>query len=131
MEYIGLLDPLYSNEGEKITLLCGSDATLADRAKILYSDAGIYKPITAWTRNGQTFKIEELLLNSLCSNYRIGYNTLSGMVLKNSFNQLNVITDSYTDPAKFMVKSMMVSYRDNRVECSLVQITPDELTIEK
>jgi len=129
VEFIGLLDKTYQNEGEKIELTCGTDAQFSDRGKILWNDSGEYKHITEWTRNGQTFKIEELLLNSLCSNYRSGFITLMGMKLKNNFSLINVISDSFIGARKLMIKSANVNYEENTVECSLVEIKPDELTI--
>lgn len=131
VEYVGYLDPLFKDEGEKVTLLCGTESSASDRAKILWMDNGTYRPIREWTRAFQTFKIEELLLNSLCSNYRAGYLTLSNMNLKNGFNHSNVLTDSFTGTSKFMVKSSKVNYRDNLNECALIEVFPDELTIVK
>jgi hypothetical protein len=129
VEFIGLLDKTYQNEGEKIELTCGTDAQFSDRGKILWNDAGEYKHITEWTRTGQTFKIEELLLNSLCSNYRAGFITLMDMKLKNNFSLMNVISDSFIGARKLMIKSANVNYEENTIECSLVEIKPDELTI--
>lgn len=130
-EYIGYLNPSFKDEAEKTELSCGTDVTRGDKGKIMYLDGDIYKPIQAWTRVGQTYKIEELLLRSLSSNYRTGYRTLNNMKLKNNFDQLSVLTDEPFLPGKkFMVKSSTVNYRDNLIESSLVEITPDELTLE-
>lgn len=129
-EYIGLLDKTFQNEGEKIELTCGTDTQFADRGKILNLDGAEYKDIREWTRAGQTAKIEELLLVSLSSNYRSGFITLSGMKLKQAFSLQNVITDtSYLSTKKLMVKSATINYHENSVECSLVEISPDDLTI--
>jgi len=131
IEYIGLLDRTFQNEGQKIELTCGTDTTLCDKAKILKSDGTNYSDITQWTRNAQTFKIEELLLGSVSSNYRAGFVTLSNMKLKNSFSLQNILTDTFIGSAKMMVKSAMINYQDNVVECSLIEILPDELIIVK
>lgn len=129
-EFIGYLDTTVKEEAAKVDLICGTDTTCIDRGKIMYNDGTDYLPITEWTRSAQTFKIEELLLNSLSSNYRMGYLTLSNLKLINGFNQLNVITDNGIITAKnFMVKSMKINYRDNLIETTLTEITPDELTI--
>lgn len=129
-EFIGLLDKTFQNEGEKITLTCGSQNVFADRARIMWNDSEGYHPQILWTRNAQSGTIEELLLVSLSSNYRAGFITLSGMKLKQSFSLQNVITDtSYLSTKKLMVKSATINYHENSVECSLVEISPDDLTI--
>lgn len=129
IEYIGLLDKTFQDEGEKIVLTCGTDSTWVDRGKIMMLKDGEYKHITAWTRAGQTFKIEELLLNSLSSNYRAGFISLLSMKLQNKFDLMNVLTDTFIGSKKLMIKSASVNYEDNAVECSLVEISPDSLTI--
>lgn len=147
IEYIGLLDRTFQNEGEKIELTCGTDTQFADRGKILKSDGTNYTDIREWTRNAQSFKIEELLLGSVSSNYRAGFVTLSNMKLKNSFSLQNVLTDTFitksvmipdSNPpeytqelSKMMAKSAMINYQDDVVECSLEEILPDELIIVK
>lgn len=146
-EYIGLLDRTFQNEGEKIELTCGTDTQFADRGKILQFNGTDYSDILEWTRNSQSFKIEELLLGSVSSNYRAGFVTLSNMKLKNSFSLQNILTDTFitksvmipdSDPpeytqelSKMMVKSAKINYQDNVVECSLEEILPDELIIVK
>jgi len=131
IEYIGYLNQNFKDEAEKVELICGTESVIADRGKIMYLTGGVYKPIRTWTRNGQTYKIEELLLRSLSSNYRTGYRTLNNMKLKNGFDQLSVITDEPFLPGKkFMVKSSTVNYRDNLIEASLVEVSPDELTLD-
>lgn len=129
VEYIGLLDPLFKDEAEGVTLYCGTDSTGADRAKLLSQVSGGYSPIESWTRAGQTFKIEELLLNSLSSNYRSGSIKLNNLKLKNNFDLLSIFTDTYTGAAKLRVKSASILHRDNIAEVSLEEIKPDELTI--
>lgn len=130
VEYIGYLDTTVKEEAEKIELICGTDVNHADRGKIMMYSGGLYSSIKEWTRSGQTFKLEELLLNSLSSNYTMGYLTLSNLKLQNGFNQLSVITDSGIISAKnFMVKSAKVNYRDNLIETTLTEVSPDTLTI--
>jgi hypothetical protein len=129
-EYIGLLDKSFQNEGQKIELTCGTDTQFADRGKILQFDGTEYKDVKLWTRAGQSFKIEELLLGSISSNYRSGFITLSGLKLKQAFSLQNVITDtSYLSTKRLMVKSATINYHDNIIECSLIEISKDELTI--
>jgi hypothetical protein len=129
IEYIGYLDKTVKDEAEKIELICGTDVNHADRGKIMMYAIGIYTSIKQWTRFGQVFKIEELLLNSLSSNYRMGYISLSNLKLRNGFNQLNTITDSLIPDKNFMVKSMKINYRDDLIETALTEVTPDALTI--
>lgn len=131
VEYIGLLDKTFQNEGQKITLTTGTDIAYADKAKIMSKSGTNYTSIKGWTRAGQSFKIEELLLGSVSSNYRAGFVTLSNMKINNSISLNNVITDSYLGSKKLMIKSAMVNYHDNMIDCSLVEITPDELIIVK
>lgn len=133
IEYIGQLDKLLSQEGKDINLKVGSQIGFADRAKILAPNGtGDYVFLNAWTRNGQTFRIEELLLNSLCSNYRMNYITLSGMKLKNEFSVMNVLTDTtFLTGSKFMVKNSSIDYANYTHDVTLVEIFEDELTIVK
>lgn len=131
VDYIGLLDKKYQNEAEKIELKCGTDSRFSDRAKIMGFDGTNYFPIKEWTRASQTFKIEELLLNSLSSNYRMGFVKLYGMNLRAGFDLQNVLTDTFIGTKKLMVNSAIIDYRDDKNECSLIEITPDELTIVK
>jgi hypothetical protein len=129
IEFVGYLDEQYKEEGDKVELKCGSDTTFTDRGKIMYAHDGFYTPIQTWIRGGQTYKIEQLLLNSLVSNSQTGFYTLSNLKLRNAFNQLNVIQDTYTGDKVFMVKSMSINFRDDQIDTTLVEITPDELTI--
>ena len=129
VKYIGLLDKTFKDEGEEINLTCGTDAQFSDKGKIMWYNEDHYESIRKWTRAGQTFKIEELLLNSLSSNYRAGFISLLSMKLKNSLSLLSVLTDTFTGDKKFMVKSANVNYADDTIECSLVEISPDALTI--
>lgn len=132
IEYIGQLNKLFSQEGEEITLKTGTNSKFADRAKIIRPDGDSYADITEWTRDGQTYKIEELLLNSLCSNYRVNYITLLNMNLKNEFGIMNVITDStYLSGKKFMIKTANIDYANYVNNVTLVEIFEDELTIVK
>jgi hypothetical protein len=130
IEHIGYLDKTVKEEAEKIELICGTDSLYIDRGKLMYLSAGSYISIKEWTRSLQSFKIEELLLNSLSSNYTMGYLTISNLKLTNTFNQLNLITDAGLITAKnFMVKSKRVNFRDNLIEATIVEIQPDSLTI--
>jgi len=130
VETIGLLDKNFQNEGEKITLTCGNEKVFADRGRIMWLDSEGYHSALFYNRNGQSALIADLLLVSLSSNYRSGFITLSGLKLKQAFSLQNVITDtSYLSTKKLMVKSASINYHENMVECSLVEISPDELTI--
>lgn len=127
-EYIGYLNPLFKEEAKKTDLICGTMTSITDRGKILYFDT-VYKALKSWTRAGQTFEIEKLLLNTLSSNYKEGYIMLNGLKLNNSFNSLNVFQDTFTDASIMAIKSLKVNYRDNIAECNLHEISPDILTI--
>jgi len=129
-DYIGNLDEAYQNEGSKITLTEGTNKQFTDRAKLMKYVSGEYSTIDTHTRNSQTFKIEELLLGSVSSNYRSGFTTLNNMRLKNNFYLRNVLTDTYISGKKMMVKSAKIDYRNNLVECNLVEISQDELIIQ-
>lgn len=132
IEYIGNLDRNFQDEGEKITLTCGTVAQFADRGKLLKQvSAGVYESIKEWTRAGQTYKLEELLLGSVCSNYRSGLITLNGMKLMADFSVQKILTESTLPGKRLMVKSAKIDYWDNVIECDLTEIRPDELTIEK
>lgn len=129
LEYIGYLDSSFKDEAEKVELICGTEATFSDNGKMMYKAADIYYPIATWIRGGNTYTIEQLLLNSLVSNCQMGYYTLSNLKLRNKFNQIGTIQDSYTGSKVFMIKSIKTNYRDDEIDATIVEITPDTLTI--
>ncbi|MGE5052054.1 MAG: hypothetical protein ACM3KI_11170 [Bacillota bacterium] len=131
ISYIGLLNKLYANEGEVINLRCGTDMYFSDKGKILQYDGSKYFDITLWTRAGQTYKIEELLLASLSANYRAGFITLTNMKLKNAFKINNILTDTFLGSKKLMISESKIDFWNDVNECSLVEISPDDLTIIK
>lgn len=131
VEYVGILDERFKNSGEKITLTTGTDTYSSDRGKMLYLDGSDYKSIKEWNRAGQTYKIEELLLNSLVSNYRFGFIKLNNLRLRQNFSILNVITDNNISDKVFMLKNAKFDYAMNDVEVSLWETSPDSLTIVK
>jgi hypothetical protein len=131
VEYIAELDKSFKEEADKITLTTGTESQFADRGKILRYDGSDYFSLYEWTRAGQTFKIEELLLGSLSSNYRAGYVTLTGMSLKNSIKPINILTDTYITDRKMMTKAVNIDYYNNVYEATLEEITEDELIIVK
>lgn len=132
-EYIGRLNKDFANEGETIELTTGTVSRFTDLAKIIGIGVDDYYDILTWTRAGQTYKIEELLLNSLCSNYRANFITLLSMRLENMFSLINVFTDTtfLEENPKMMIKSSAIDYANNVHECSLVEISEDDLTIVK
>jgi len=132
IEYIGYLDERFKDSAEKISLKTGTDVKFADRGKIMAGDSGSFASVYEWLRNGQQFKIEELLLCSLSANYRSGYLKLLNMNLKRVFWLNNVITDTTFLPTeKFMITSASIDYRNHTINCELTEIFEDELTIVK
>ena len=131
VEYVGILNEKFKNEGDKITVTTGTDVYSSDRGKITYYDGTDNKSIQEWTRSGQTYKIEELLLNSIASNYRFGFITLNNFRLRNNFTIFNVFTDNNIADKVFMLKSAKFDYDMNDVECSMWEVSPDRLTIVK
>jgi hypothetical protein len=131
LEYIGLLDGRLALQGDTIVLTCGTQSRFADRGKLLAKNGDNYIDIMQCTRNLQTFKIEELLLNSLCSNYRANFITLSSMNLKNEFAIMNTLSDSYSPGKVLMISQAIVNYYDNITTCKLVEISQDVLQIIK
>ena len=131
LEYIGQLNKNIQKEGDEVEITSGTASVFADRGKKCYSDGTNFQTIKEWTRAAQTYKIEELLLGSLSSNFRQGYITLTNMSLKNSFAPINVITDTYTGTRKLMQKSFSRDYYNHVVSCELVEVSQDELIIVK
>lgn len=131
IEYVGELDPLYSKEGESISLTCGTGGQFSDRGKIMFNDGADYYEILSWTRNTQSYKIEELLLSSICSNYDANFVTFNSMNLRNDLSIINVLTDTYIAGKIMMVNGVTINYADNVFSCSLIEISPDALTIVK
>lgn len=130
-EYIGELDKTFLEEGQKVELTTGTSSQFADRGKICWNDGTDFKVIPEWTRAGQTFKIEELLLGSISSNYRAGFVSLLNMNLKGSFTAMNVLTDTFVGARIFMINAISMDYYNNRFTTKLVEIKEDELIIVK
>lgn len=128
-EFVGLLDPNFQNEGQKITLKSGTNITGADLAQELYIASGKYYPTYSWIRAGQTEQIEKLLLNSYVSNFKAGTNKITNLALENNISIWKTLQDSYRSGRVFMMKSAKVDYWDNKIECDVVEIKQDELTI--
>lgn len=133
IEFTGQLNKLFAEEGEEITLTTGTQSRFVDNAKILRKESDEYYDILEWTRASQTYRIEELLLNSLCSNYRVNFVTLNSVKLKNEFSLMSIFTDTtfLEDNPKMMIKSSMIDYENYTHEITLVEISEDELTIVK
>ena len=131
--YNGYLNKLFAQEGEPITLTTGTATGYTDYAKLMRYSSGEFVDIKLWTRAGQTYKIEELLLNSLCSNYRDNFITLIGMKLKNEFSLLSIFTDTtfLEDNPKLMIKSSSIDYANYEHSVTLVEVSEDDLTIIK
>lgn len=131
VEYIGELNSTYKEEGERIELKCGTNKYFTDRGKILRVSGSAYRPTTEWTRASNTAKIEELLLVSATSNYQRGFYKLNNFRLRQEFTFMNLFTDNNIADKVFMLKSAKFDYEMNDVECSLIEISPDTLTIDK
>ena len=133
VEYIGFLDDNFANKGNDITLYCGTDTYGSDKAKLMYLDGTEYRSIKQWSRGTNlNYKIEELLLGSLSSNFKSGYYTLSNMNLLNDFNILNLITDTaYLPNRKFMLAAYTNNYYDATINCTLQEVSNDNLIIQK
>ena len=129
-EYIGLLDPDFQNEGKKVMLKSGTNTREVDLAQELYNDATKgFTPVSTWTRAGQTEQIEKLLLNSYVSNFKAGTNKITNLSLKNDISIWKTLTDSFRAGRVFMLKSAKIDYWDDKIECDVVEIKQDELTI--
>lgn len=131
IEYYTTPNPEFKNAGELVSLLCGTDARLTDRGKLMKYNSSVYSSINEFTRNNQTYKIEHLLLNSLTSNKQQGAYKLTSMNLFNTFSPVNILTNTdYLGSKTFMVAGYTNDYADNTMECSLVELMPDSNTIE-
>lgn len=133
IQYTGQLNKLFAEEGKEIKLTTGTAIGYTDLAKIMKPGGGTYLPVNLWERAGQTFNIEELLLNSLCSNYRDNFITLNSVRLKNEFSILSVFTDTtfLEHNPKMMIKSSVIDYANYTHDVTLEEISEDELTIIK
>jgi len=130
VEYIGMLDSNYANEADKVSLICGTESSISDRGKLLYNNGTVFKPIKSWSRGGTTDIIENLLLNSLSSNFKAGYYTLNSLELSNSFNNINILKNStYLSDKYFMLSSYKISYENSIINCTITEINNDSNTL--
>jgi hypothetical protein len=129
IEFTSTKNNLFLDEADQVSLICGTDKYRADRGKIMAKIGNKYPAIYNWTRNNQTYKVEELLCNSLASNNNTGYHTISGLELKNGFNHTNVLQDSNLVGKNLMVSAIKYDYYNNVSQCTLVEIKPDDYSI--
>lgn len=128
-EYTGYISELYENEGEKINLICGTNVDnnpVAVGGLMRYDNGYIY--INEWTRNSKTGTIEELLLNTITSNFNESGKNLT-ITLKNTIKPHNVLTDTSRFPTtKFIITGFINNLKTESVEVTLTEFNEDNLT---
>ncbi len=134
LEYLGELDSAWKDEGSDITLNHGNSfvGSPFDNAGLMYdSGSGVYKFLSNWSRGGETdVTIEKLLLNTVESNYE-GKTTKLSVNLNNSshipFQRIEDTT--YLSGQILMFAGGTLDCAHNSLECTLIEIRPDNLTI--
>ncbi len=135
VEYIGKINEAWKDKGSTITLEHGSShlgvGTPFDRGGLMHDDGGgDYRYIINWVRNGNTRHIEELLLNTIQSNYETKTTQLA-VNLNNTSHLpfLRAEDDAYLSGQILMFTGGTLDCAHNSLECILLQIKPDNLTI--
>lgn len=126
-EYIATLDSAFKNEGSKINLKVGTDSYFSDKAKLLNSNG--YSIFKFNRGNLINKKIEELLLNSIVSNFKQSNININGLSLKNDYDLNNIITSTYFTDSKFCITNLKTDYANCNSNISLTEIFSDNLTI--
>lgn len=127
VEYIATLDSSFKNEGKKIELKIGTDTFFNDNAKLLNSSN---QSIRAFSRGNLSGKrIEELLLNSVVSNYQQSNVAINSLSLKNIYNLNNIITTPYFSGKQFCITALTTNYSNCTSDLGLTEIFTDNLTI--
>lgn len=133
IEYIGYLNSLYENSGSDIKTICGTNTENNPVAlgSLLRDSAGDKYFITSWSRNSKTGTIEELLLNTVVSNYS-GSTLNLNVTVKNTVNPHNIITDStYLSGKTFLITEYKNNFRSNTVSLGLSEFYQDYLTFNR
>ncbi|MBA7527242.1 hypothetical protein ES705_19417 [subsurface metagenome] len=134
IEYTGEIIKSWKEEGKKVTLYHGNSTVGSpfDNAGLIYdSGAGVYKFIPDWSRGSLTdVTIEKLLLNTIQSNYETKTTKLSVNINNSSHLPfLRVEDDSYLSGQMLMFAGGTIDCAHNSLECSLMEIKPDTLTL--
>jgi hypothetical protein len=126
-EFSGVLNPMNKNEGEEITLLNGINQFDYPIQNGSLSNYGYN--ITGFTRQGITTNLENLLLNSVVSNYENPSIKLSVDTPLLS-NQIGYLTHSNHLPnKKFVILGSKLNYELNENSLTIVESKPDNLTL--
>lgn len=126
VEYDGYLSPLAANDGNAITLLAGTNNTNYPAQYGAITD-GTY-PVLTWTRNGNTATIEQLLLNSVLSNYQQPCVKLTADVNLLSTYLGYVTYSNYLSTKKLIPYSISIDYAENNNTLTMVETLPDNLS---
>lgn len=134
IEYTGEIIKSWKDEGKKVTLYHGNSTVGSpfDNAGLIYdSGSGVYKFIPDWLRGSLTdVTIEKLLLNTIQSNYETKTTKLSVNINNSSHLPfLRVEDDTYLSGQMLMFAGGTIDCVNNSMECSLVEIKSDTLTL--
>lgn len=134
IEYVGKIDPAWKDEGSVIKLNHGTsgDSVIGspfDSAGLMYdNDTADYRYIVNWVRNGNTGHLEQLLLDTVQSNYETNTQKLSVNINNTSHTPfLRIEDDTYLSGILLMLTSGILDCINNSLECNLVEIKPDNL----
>jgi hypothetical protein len=129
VEYLGILNPKWKNEGEKITVYGGTnlDDYPIERGALLKYDT-IFEPIQEWERAGYSGTTEELLLRSVVSNLEnpqlqisANINRVHGIVGYITYN-------NYLDK-KMLITAAEHNYANENTKITATEITADNLSV--
>lgn len=132
-EFTGYLNPLFKNQGDKITITSGTneDEHPLERGAILAFDGvDTYTNVQTWTKASATDNIENLLLRSVESNYENPAVEITATI--------NIISDivgylTYSNylTQQFMITSCEHNFAGATTLLTMQAVIADNLTIEK
>lgn len=131
IEYKGFLNPQFKNEGEKLSLIHGTNFNdnSTELGGLMYQTPDGYSFIKSWTRNGISDRIERLLLRTIMSNYKN-----QTMILRCSINMVDSLLGyltyaTYLSGKKMMITSADIDYSEAEMNLTIQEFTNDYLDI--
>ncbi|NVN97420.1 hypothetical protein HXX01_04315 [Candidatus Nomurabacteria bacterium] len=140
IEYTGYMDKNVKDNGPNLTLLLGTNVNSYPLAKgsLLYLSGSTFDNMTTWTRQGKTDIIENLLLNSIESNYKtqsiqlsVTLNKLYDLTDNHIYCNIGKYYNTWFPDVKFMVAGLTHNFTNSSTEIVFIEARKDELNIIK
>ena len=135
IEYVGIINPMYKGDGNKIDIKQGTNITgnPLERGDLVTYDGTTYSWLNQFTRGGTTDIIENLLLRTYVGNYE-NKNIAVTATVKQLPSNVGYLTYDYPSTLtgkKFMLTAFTNNYANNSSEITMQEVFADSLNINK